>query len=378
VTTSNPLNEDIYSSVLLHQSTAPVTTQFPNPVPVSKNADTAVPFGSRVTDADADPPTYTIDTNGGIGSATINDKNVPTLTYHATTVVGLDTVVVGVDDGVHHSTLTIRLTVQNDPPTISCPSLETPYQTPIVLAATTCGFDKNKDLVTLSATSPVDGTLTGSGPTLTFVPANGFSGNAQVTLTANDGELSSLPTPVTIKVDPPPPVIVTIAGVQPRAARTDRAIAFHAAPNQVGVDPSKITWDFGDGSKFEDHGPSVSHLYTQVGSYTVSASIGDGPVAHVLVLVQKPPLVVRSTSLLRRRMVKLQLQIANPGKLVVGLVGIRGSHKLTAKMKRGTHTVRMLLPATARTNGTILVSLALGLPNGGTEWLRRAVMLPRR
>jgi hypothetical protein len=93
--------------------------------------------------------------------------------------------------------------------------------------------------------------------------------------------------------------------------------------------------------------------------------------------VQKPPLVVRDTSLLRKRTVKLQLQLANPGKLVVGLVGIHGSHKLSVKMKRGTHTVRMLLPPTARASGTIVVSLALSLPNGGTERMRRAVMLPR-
>jgi PKD domain/Bacterial Ig domain len=376
VSGSAPQNEDIYSSVLLHQSTTPVGTPLASPYPVSKNAPNQVPFGA--SDADADPLTYSIISSGGIGTATIANKNVPMVTYVATKAVGPDTVVVGLDDGVNHSTLTLNLLVQNDPPTVSCPKTpETPFNTALLIAATGCGQDKNGDFTTLSATSPVHGTLTGSGPNQEFVPADNFSGTAQVIMTASDGELSSQPTLVNITVDPETAVAVSIEPSGVRAARTDRAIEFRATPTDARVvtDLSKITWDFGDGTV--DHGPTVSHLFTQVNTYTVLATIGNGPPATVTVIVQKPPLIVRDTSLLHKRTVKLKLQIANPGKLTVKLVGVPGSRELTAKMKRGTHTVHMLLPAAARRSGTIVVSLALGLPNGGTERIRRAIMLPR-
>ena len=137
-----------------------------------------------------------------------------------------------------------------------------------------------------------------------------------------------------------------------------------------------MTWTFSDGTP-DDTGRSISHLFAKTGDYTVSAQIGDGPVATVKVIAQKPPLIVRDTSLLHHKTLKLQLQLAYAGKLVVKLAGVPGRHTFSARMKHGAHSVRMLLPASVRRRGTIVVSLSLGLPTGGTEHLRRAIMLVR-
>jgi PKD domain len=376
-TGSNPQNIDIYSSVLLHQSTTPVATPFPSPQPVSKNTLNTVQFGSRVTDADADPLTYSIVSQSSLGTSSIADSNIPTLTYTGTQAVGGDSVTIGISDGVNQTTLTIALSVQNDPPKITCSSLETPYNKPIQIAALSqCWSDKNGDSVTLSALNPVNGTLTGSGSTLEFVPTTDFKGIASVWLVANDGQLSSAPQQVSITVDPPKAIAVSIVPSAPRSARTDQPITFKAASLDPDADTSEVTWTFSDGTP-ADHGRSISHLFAKVGTYTVWAQIGDGPRASVQVIAQKPPLIVRDTSLLHRKTLKLQLQLAYAGKLVVKLSGVPGHHTFSAKMKHGAHSVRMLLPASVRRRGTIVVTLALSLPTGGTEHLRRAIMLVR-
>lgn len=374
--TSTSTNEDIYSTVLLHQSTMPVATPYASPVSVPKNSSSAVPFGDHFSDPDADPLFFRVVDPGGLGVATIADPNIPTLTYRASPVEGADTVRVEATDGVNTATLDIPLQLQNSRPQINCTSIPTTANTTVLFATTGCASDPNDDSITYIASAPEHGTIVGSGPTLGFMPTPGFSGTGSVVLSASDGEVASDPVRVPVIIAAPAAIQVMITSGDTRAGRTDRPLEFRARPLVDTADPASISWDFGDGSA-PDHGPSVSHLFSKVASYTVSARIGTGPPYAVKVIVQPPPLVVRETSLLHRDTLELKLQLSGTGKLVVALSGVSGARRLSRTMTRGTHTLRMPIPRSTLARGTIVVSFALTLGNGGVDRLRRAVLLPR-
>jgi Bacterial Ig domain len=362
-------NEDVFSSVLLHQSTSPTGVDAP-PVDVPKNTTWPVPFAA--TDADADPLTYSIAQQGALGAASIPDPNVPLFMYQAPKVEGPDQVQIRLDDGVHQSTMTVKLNIVNTPPNISCSSLTTSENTPVSITAAGCATDLNGDAVTLTAANPTDGTLQPSGNGVNFVPTIGFTGTGQVTLTASDGSATVSAT-IPVHVLAPAAILVTIMGTPSRSARTDRPILLHAIAASDTGEP--ITWTYGD--KTTDEGQSVSHLFTSARTYDVSAQIGNGPAAHVTVIVLKPPLDLRQTTVGTDGSVDLRVELANAGNLTVGMVGVPGAHPLKQKMKRGAHTIRMVLPDAVRTRGNVVVNLALSLPNGGVERVKRAIMLPR-
>jgi hypothetical protein len=95
----------------------------------------------------------------------------------------------------------------------------------------------------------------------------------------------------------------------------------------------------------------------------------------VTVYVQKPPLTITSTSLGKNGLMGMRVKLANGGKLTAGLLGVRGVHQRTVKLKKGTHTLHMQLPPSVRTRGTVIVKLKLTLPSGGTAALKRALLV---
>ena len=365
-----PQNEDVYSTVLLHQSTTPVGVDAP-PVNVPKNVTSPVSF--TATDADADPLTYSIAQQGAIGTASIPDPNVPTFMYQAPKVEGPDQVQIRLDDGVHQSTMTVTLNIVNTPPTITCTSLTTNENTPVSITASNCASDLNGDSVTLTASSPVDGKLEPSGAGVNFRPDTGFIGTGQVTLSATDGS-ATVTQKIPVHVIAPAAIDVTIAGSPSRSARTDQPILLHAIP--ASATNQLIKWKFGDKTA-GDQGPYVSHLFQTAGTYVVTAQVGDnGPPAQVKVIVQKPPLDLKQTTVVNGPSGSAS---SSPTRatLTVGMVGVPGVHPMKQKMKQGTHTIQMKLPQSVRNRGVVLVNLTLSLGNGGTEHIKRAVTLPR-
>jgi hypothetical protein len=373
VGTPTPRNEDIYSTVLLHQSVAPAGVD--SAYTVGKNRTSAVSFAASESDADADPETYSIATQGTLGQATIPDPNVPVLSYSAPNSVTTDHVQVRIDDGVQQSTMNVTLNIVNTPPRITCTSLTTVRDIQLALTTAACVTDDNGDPVTLSANSAVNGSLTTIGGVLYFQPTEGFTGTARVTLVASDGSDTTSQS-VNIVVTPPAAVAVSLAGASPRAARTDRPLALHAIV-PPDVDPSQIVWSFGDRTP-DDHGAYVTHLFTVAGQYSVTAQFGDdGPPTKLEVFVSPPPLVVRSTLVQPGGSIRLRVKLAAPGTLKLAMMHVSGARTLKQKMKRGSHTIELSLPAGARGRGTVVVKLSLGLGNGGTETIKRAIMLPR-
>ncbi len=371
VTGGSPHNEDVYSTVLLHGATPPTGQDETWPVP--RNVATVVPFAA--SDAEADPLTYSIAQGGSAGTATISDGNVPSFTYDAPPTNGTDVVKVDVFDGVNHSTLTVNLNIVNMAPVIDC-TLSTPVDKPIAITVDECVTDANKDPLTLTGANPQYGQIQNAANVVTFTPTPGFQGTAAVTLTASDGTDSTLKT-VDIQVGTPGDVPVEIAGSSARVAFTDQPINLKATPTVTGADPSAIDWRYnGENAKPSDKGPSVWHLFSRAGTYTVFASVGTGPPASVHVFVSKPPLSIKRTLLGADGMMQLRVHLGASGKLAVVLLGVNGARQTRVKLKKGTHMLRMRVPASARARGTLIVKLTFSETNGRVHKLRRAVMLP--
>jgi hypothetical protein len=363
-----PLNEDVYSTVLMHGTTTPVGID--SAIQVQRNVRQDVPISA--TDADADPLQYSI-MPGGSGGATIADANRPQFSYLGT-ALGTDQVKVGITDGSHSATSTVTVTVVNTPPVITCPTLSTPIDTALRITADECVSDANGDPVSLDASAPVHGQIQRGNGVITFTPDKGFVGAAQVTLTATDGIDAANPRTITIQVGTPNEIPVTIVGDSARSAFTDRPITLTANATATGAD-SRISWSFDSNRTTTDQGPTVAHLFSKVGQYTVTARVGTGPPATVTVYVQKPPISIKSTALGKGGVMGLRVQITRSGKLAVALLGVHGVAARTMKLKGGTHTIRLTLPASVRAGGTVIVKLSFTAPGGPTK-LRRAVLLP--
>jgi len=368
-TGGTPRNEDVYSTVLLHGTTAPVGINSDGG-PVQRNVPASVGIGA--TDADADPLTFAIAQQGANGLAAIPDPNKPQLLYTGTTL-GPDQVKVLISDGTFQTTATISVQVVNTPPEITCSTLSTPVNTPISLAG--CAKDANLDPVSLDASAPQHGKVQRINGDLTFVPDPGFAGTAQVTLTATDGIDAASPKTINIQVGTPGETPVTIVGDAARAAFTDRPITLKANAS-VNGDSSKISWSYTADGKLSDQGPTVAHLFSKVGTYRVTARVGSGPVATVTVFVQKPLLSLKSTALATDGSMGLRVQLARSGKLAIAFLGVHGAAHKTMKLKHGTHTIHMRLPASVRARGTVIVKLSLKASGSTPTKIKRAVLLP--
>jgi hypothetical protein len=371
VTGSSPHNEDIYSTVLLHGATPP--SGHDETVTVQRNIPSVV--GVTASDDEADPLTYRIAQDGVVGRAVVPDANVPSFTYSAPPANGTDIVKVAVSDGITDSTLTANLNIVNTAPAIAC-DLSTQVDTPIAITVDKCVKDINNDPLMLTGANPQHGQIQNTANVVTFTPTVGFQGTAQVTLTASDGT-DSTPKTVDIQVGTPGDVPVTIAGKSARVAFTDQPIMFRATPTVTGADASMIDWRFGgDNAEPTDRGPTVWHLFSRIGTYTVTARVGSGSPASVQVFVSKPPLSLKRTQLGADGMMQLRVRLGTSGKLAVGLLGVRGARQTHFKLKKGTHMLRMRVPASARTRGTLILKVSLSETNGRVAKLKRAVMLP--
>jgi hypothetical protein len=368
-TGGTPRNEDVYSTVLLHGTTAPVGVNSDGGT-VPRNVPKTISVDAR--DADADPLSFGIAQQGTNGAAFVPDSNKPQFVYTGTTL-GPDQVNVLITDGTSQTTATVALQVVNTPPEITCTSLSTPLNTAVSLA--NCATDANSDPISLDASAPQHGKVQRIDGKLWFVPDTGFDGRAQVTLTATDGIDAATPKTITIQVGTPGETPVAIVGDAARAAFIDRPITLKANATVSGADSSKISWSFTRDGKTTDQGPTVAHLFSKVGHYTVTARVGTGPPATVTVFAQNPPISIKSTAFGKDGAMALRVRLGRDGKLAVALLGVRGAAHRTMKLKRGTHTIRLTVPATARARGTVIVKLSLATSGGPTK-LRRAVMLP--
>ncbi|MFA5771676.1 MAG: PKD domain-containing protein [Thermoplasmata archaeon] len=174
-----------------------------------------------------------------------------------------------VDNDMGASYTTVNLTIENTPPTVDFTASKTTFQT--------------KETITLdaSASSDIDGSIasylwdfgdgnTSSGVTTSHKYAKKGVSTITVTVTDNDGSVTTKSVNVTVQNTPP----VANAGSS-RPVYVDSAFPFDgsASTDSDGA-IVKYEWDFGDGLG-ADYRVSGTRKYTSAGAYTVKLTVTD-------------------------------------------------------------------------------------------------------
>ena len=163
-----------------------ISTNFSDPDgdPLTFSA-TGLPASLAITDPDAGviegtPLQEEAETNGGIYSVTITATDDS-------------------DEFVSDS-FTLTIIQVNDAPAATAQTLVTDEDTPLLVVLT--GIDEEADPLSFSIVDqPINGSLTGISPDLTYSPNPDFNGADSFTFTANDGELTSEAVTISITIN---------------------------------------------------------------------------------------------------------------------------------------------------------------------------------
>jgi gliding motility-associated-like protein len=173
-----------------------------DPQSVTVIEDTPSSIILTASDANADPLTYTLlspPSHGTLSGTAPNLTYSPSLNYN-----GPDTFGFKVNDGtVDSNTATISVTVSpvNDLPTANDQNISTQEDVAKALTLTASDIDLNT-LTYFVVTTPAHGTLSGTGPSLTYTPGPNFSGLDEFTFKVNDGASDSNIATVFITITP--------------------------------------------------------------------------------------------------------------------------------------------------------------------------------
>lgn len=168
---------------------------------VTLNEDASKALTLTASDIDGDPLTYTIISvpiHGTLSGSAPNLTYTPAANYN-----GLDALTFKVNDGTVDSnigTISLVITPVNDAPVADSQSVSLDENT--VASITLTGSDVDADPLTYAVVgSPAHGTLTGTAPNLTYIPAPHYSGADNFTFRVNDGIVNSNVATVTITVN---------------------------------------------------------------------------------------------------------------------------------------------------------------------------------
>jgi uncharacterized protein (TIGR03437 family) len=183
--------------------------------------------------------------------------------------------------GTAGHTISVAVTKSNRTPTANSLELTTDEDTPLAIKLS--GSDPDGNLLTYkTASSPLNGGLTGVAPNLTYVPQANFNGSDIFFFTVNDGRLTSLPASVKITVKPVNdapaltvnPAAITVSEGQPlvlnlNAADIDQGqtLTFSATGLPAG---GTIAATSATSSQFH-----WTPNFTQAGSYTIIFKVTD-------------------------------------------------------------------------------------------------------
>lgn len=173
-----------------------------NALSVSMPEDTTLNITLTGADSDGDPLTYSVITQPTNGSLT---GTAPNLTYTPiANVNGADSFTFKVNDGTVDSmpaTVSISITAVNDAPMADAQNVTTTEDT--AKAITLSGSDVEGSPLTYAiVTQPTHGTLSGTPPNVTYVPATNYHGPESFSFRVNDGSLDSAPATVSITITP--------------------------------------------------------------------------------------------------------------------------------------------------------------------------------
>jgi hypothetical protein len=184
-------------------NTPPVA--IPQTVPATEDTPVLIVLGG--SDADGNPLTFAVltpPTKGVLGGI------APNLTYTPNpNANGPDSFTFKVNDGIVDSppaTVDIAIAPVNDVPVANAQSKSTVQSTAVAITLT--GSDVDGDALSYTVvTLPANGTLTGSAPTLTYLPTAGYVGPDSFMFKVNDGTVDSPVATVSITVTAAAPIV---------------------------------------------------------------------------------------------------------------------------------------------------------------------------
>ncbi len=251
--------------------------------PLSGNAPLTVNFdGSNSDDADGAIVSYAWD----FGDGSPVQSGASATTSHQYTAAGSYTAVLTVtdDDGATDDASSSSIAVGNPPPTANGRSVSTTQN--ISLPITLTGISPTGSVLTFSIVSaPGQGTLgtitslSATSASITYTPANGYTGADSFTFRVTTNSQNSGPATVSITIgagttNQAPTAQITATPLTGNAPLT---VNF----NGTGSSDSDGTlvsyaWDFGDGSPVQSGASATtSHQYSTAGSYTAVLTVTD-------------------------------------------------------------------------------------------------------
>ena len=169
---------------------------------VSTNEETPKAITLTGSDPESSALTYSIiasTSHGTLSGIAPNLTYVPDINY-----AGSDSFTFKVNDGTQDgasATISITVIAVNDVPSATAQSVSTAKNTSKLI--TLAGTDpENSTLSYFVVTNPVHGTLSGTVPNLTYLPATDYTGSDSFTFKVNDGSLDSAVATVSITVNP--------------------------------------------------------------------------------------------------------------------------------------------------------------------------------
>ena len=212
----------------------------------SVNENTALTKDPRANDSDPENDPLTITAAGPASHGTVVVNSGQTVTYTpATGFHGTDSFSYKINDGHNPDvSATVTVTVINRPPTATTDNVSTNFNTAKHFDPRSNDSDPEGDALTVTApgstavTTAHGGSVTGNSTSVTYTPANGYSGPDTFSYTISDGQGNTANGTVNVTVSPAnraptavddtgyfgavaPPAVVPIVSLDPRANDSD-------------------------------------------------------------------------------------------------------------------------------------------------------------
>jgi VCBS repeat-containing protein len=212
---------------------------------VTTDEDVALSGTLNATDENGDTLTYTLITNGTLGTAAITNSTTGAFTYTPhPEASGVDRFTFKASDGTSESaaaTVTVTIAAVNDPPVAAGDSAA--IDEDVRLSGNVLSNDSDADGGPLSArlvSGPAHGVVAlNADGSYVYTPARDFNGVDGFTYVANDGAANSAPATVTIAIAPvnDAPVAVNDAA----ATNEEVAVSGNVLANDSDVDSSALS-----------------------------------------------------------------------------------------------------------------------------------------